>query len=121
VVITTPPGEEAQADYGSGPMVRDPETGKYRRTRLFVLTLGHSRKSVRFSTHDQQTLPLQMRAMREYAAGRSRFRSKKSVRAQQSVSAARICLPRRGGVRSMWCWSGDWIDGAGRSSIWSLR
>jgi hypothetical protein len=23
-------------------MVRDPETGKYRRTRLFVLTLGYS-------------------------------------------------------------------------------
>src|SRR5438128_3180643 len=29
-------------------MVRDPHTGKYRRTRLFVLTLGYSRKSVRF-------------------------------------------------------------------------
>jgi hypothetical protein len=28
-------------------MVRDPSTGRYRRTRLFVLTLGHSRKSVR--------------------------------------------------------------------------
>jgi Transposase len=28
-------------------MVRHP-TGKYRRTRLFVLTLGYSRKSVRF-------------------------------------------------------------------------
>jgi hypothetical protein len=48
VVITTPPGEEAQVDYGSGPMVRDPQTGKYRRRRLFVLTLGSSRKSVRF-------------------------------------------------------------------------
>jgi transposase len=48
VVITTPPGEEAQVDYGSGPMVRDPQTGKYRRTLLFVLTLGYSRKSVRF-------------------------------------------------------------------------
>jgi len=47
VVITTPPGQEAQVDYGTGPMVRDPETGKYRRTRLFVMTLGHSRKSVR--------------------------------------------------------------------------
>jgi transposase len=47
VVIETAPGEEAQVDYGSGPMVRDPESGKYRRTRLFVLTLGHSRKSVR--------------------------------------------------------------------------
>ena len=47
VVITTAPGEEAQVDYGEGPMVREPSTGKYRRTRLFVLTLGYSRKSVR--------------------------------------------------------------------------
>src|SRR5271156_501593 len=39
VVITTAPGEEAQVDYGTGPMVRDPLSGKYRRTRLFVLTL----------------------------------------------------------------------------------
>lgn len=46
-VILTPVGEEAQVDYGSGPMVRDPRTGKYRRTRLFVMTLGYSRKSVR--------------------------------------------------------------------------
>jgi transposase len=46
-VIETAPGEEAQVDYGSGPMVRDPQTGKYRRTRLFVMTLGHSRKCVR--------------------------------------------------------------------------
>jgi transposase len=55
VVITTPPGEEAQVDYGSGPMVRDPQTGKYRRTRLFVLTLGYSRKSVRFLTFRSST------------------------------------------------------------------
>jgi len=46
-VIETAPGEEAQVDYGAGPMVRDPQTGKYRRTRLFVMTLGYSRKSVR--------------------------------------------------------------------------
>jgi transposase len=46
-IILTAPGEEAQVDYGSGPMVRHPETGKYRRTRLFVMTLGYSRKSVR--------------------------------------------------------------------------
>ena len=44
-VIQTAPGEEAQVDYGDGPMVRDPQSGKYRRTRLFVLTLGFSRKS----------------------------------------------------------------------------
>jgi len=40
-------GEEAQVDHGTGPRVRDPKTGKYRRTRLFVLTLGYSRKAVR--------------------------------------------------------------------------
>jgi transposase len=46
-VIETAPGEEGQVDYGDGPMVRDPSTGKYRRTRLFVFTLGYSRKCVR--------------------------------------------------------------------------
>ncbi len=50
-VITTAPGEEAQVDYGEGPMVRDADTGKYRRTRLFVLTLGYSRKAVRLLVH----------------------------------------------------------------------
>jgi len=49
-VIVTAPGEEAQVDYGTGPMVRDPQSGKYRRTRLFVMTLGYSRKSVRLLT-----------------------------------------------------------------------
>ncbi len=53
--IFTPPGEEAQVDYGEGPMVRHPETGKYRRTRLFVLTLGFSRKSVRLLTFKSST------------------------------------------------------------------
>jgi transposase len=47
VIIETRPGEECQVDYGTGPMVRDPDSGKYRRTRLFVLTLGSSRKCVR--------------------------------------------------------------------------
>ena len=44
-MITTAPGEEGQVDYGDGPMVRHPQTGKYRRTRLFVLTLGYSPQS----------------------------------------------------------------------------
>jgi transposase len=55
VVIQTAPGEEAQVDYGSRPMVRDPDSGKYRRTRLFVLTLRHSRKSVRLLVFDSST------------------------------------------------------------------
>jgi transposase len=50
VVIFTAAGQEAQVDYGTGPMVRDPESRKYRRTRLFVMTLGCSRKSVRLLT-----------------------------------------------------------------------
>jgi transposase len=49
-IIITEPGQELQVDYGTGPMVRDPQSGKYRRTRLFVSTLGYSRKSVRLLT-----------------------------------------------------------------------
>jgi len=54
-VIVTAPGEEGQVDYGDGPMVRHPVTRKYRRTRLFVLTLGYSRKSVRLLTFESST------------------------------------------------------------------
>ena len=54
-IIQTPPGEEAQVDYGSGPMVRDPHSDRYRRTRLFVLTLGYSRKCVRLLTFQSST------------------------------------------------------------------
>jgi transposase len=66
-VILTPAGEEAQVDYGSGPMVRDPHTSKYRRTRLFVMTLGYSRKSVRllvFESSAQTWAQLHERAFR---------------------------------------------------------
>jgi transposase len=55
VVITTAPGEEGQVDYGDGPMVRHPQTGKYRRTRLFVFTLGCSRKAVRLLVWQSST------------------------------------------------------------------
>ena len=54
-VILTPPGEESQVDYGAGPMVRDPHSGRYRRTRLFVLTLGYSRKCIRILTFQSTT------------------------------------------------------------------
>ena len=67
VVIQTAPGEEAQVDYGTGPMVRDPLTGKYRRTRLFVMTLGYSRKCVRlllFRSSTQVWAELHERAFR---------------------------------------------------------
>src|SRR5881296_1769709 len=54
-IIVTAPGEEGQVDYGDGPMVRHPGTGKYRRTRLFLFTLGYSRKSVRLLTFASST------------------------------------------------------------------
>ena len=53
-IIVTPPGEEGQVDYGSGPMVGD-GAGRYRRTRLFVLTLGFSRKSIRLLSFRSST------------------------------------------------------------------
>jgi transposase len=55
VIIETRPGEECQVDYGTGPMVRDPDSRKYRRTRLFVLTLGCSRKCVRLLVFKSST------------------------------------------------------------------
>jgi transposase len=66
-VIETAPGEEIQVDYGTGPMVRDAPSGKYRRTRLFVLTLGYSRKSVRllvFGSSSQTWAELHEKAFR---------------------------------------------------------
>ena len=41
------PGEEAQVDYGEGAPTLDPRTGRYRRPRLFVMTLRYSRRSFR--------------------------------------------------------------------------
>jgi transposase len=49
-VILTGPGEESQVDFGAGAMVRGSQTRKYRRTRLFVMVLGFSRKAARFLT-----------------------------------------------------------------------
>ncbi len=66
-IILTAAGEEAQVDYGTGPMVRDPQSSKYRRTRLFVLTLGYSRKSVRllvFRSSSQTWAELHEKAFR---------------------------------------------------------
>jgi transposase len=66
-VIETAPGEELQVDYGAGPMVRHGHSGKYRRSRLFVLTLGYSRKSVRllvFGSSSQTWAELHEKAFR---------------------------------------------------------
>jgi transposase len=41
------PGEECQVDYGEGALTRHPTSGRYRRPRLFVMTLRYSRRSYR--------------------------------------------------------------------------
>jgi transposase len=41
------PGEEAQVDYGEGALTRVPNSDRYRRPRLFVMTLRYSRRSFR--------------------------------------------------------------------------
>ena len=38
-----PPGEVAQVDFGSGPLLPDPVTGKQRKSYFFVMTLTYSR------------------------------------------------------------------------------
>jgi transposase len=79
VVIETAAGEEAQVDYGQGPMVRDPSTGKYRRTRLFVMTLGYSRKSVRlllFRSSTQTWAELHEKAFRRLGGATRLWRAR---------------------------------------------
>ena len=41
------PGEEAQVDYGEGALTLYPTSSRYRRPRLFVMTLRYSRRSFR--------------------------------------------------------------------------
>jgi predicted site-specific integrase-resolvase len=71
----------------------------------------------RVSTHDQQTLPLQMRAMREYAAKRGwtiaiQIKEVGSGAAERELRERLLAAARR--RESMSCWSGDWTAGAGR-------
>ena len=41
------PGEEAQVDYGEGALTRIPGSERFRKPRLFVMTLRYSRRSFR--------------------------------------------------------------------------
>ena len=41
IIIETRIGVECEIDYGTGSMVSDPDTGKHRQARLFVMTLGY--------------------------------------------------------------------------------
>ena len=45
--LETDPGQEAQVAYGEGALTRYPQTGKYRRPRLFVIKLSNSRRTFR--------------------------------------------------------------------------
>ena len=71
----------------------------------------------RVSTNDQQTLPMQNRAMREYAARRGwtiamQVREVGSGAARRE--ARRNCWRPRAVARSTSCWCGGWIAGAAR-------
>lgn len=85
---------------------------------------GHRRKQpktfrvglyARVSTNDQQTLPMQSRAMREYATRRG-WTIALQVREVGSSAGrekpVRNCWRLPVAVRSMWCSYGDWTAGA---------
>jgi transposase len=48
------PGEEVQIDFGSGPLIVEPD-GKRRRTHIFRMVLSHSRKAYSEAVHRQTT------------------------------------------------------------------
>ncbi len=57
VRMETPPGEEAQVDFGYAGLMRDPETERNRRAWAFIMTLSSSRhKFVRFVFHQDTTM-----------------------------------------------------------------
>ena len=71
----------------------------------------------RVSINDQQTLAMQNRAMRDYAARRGwtiavQVREVNSGR--RGEKPARSYWPPRAAGKSTWCWFGVWIAGAGR-------
>jgi transposase len=57
VRIETPPGEEAQVDFGYAGLMYDPEAQKRRKTWAFIMTLSSSRhKFVRFVFHQDTAM-----------------------------------------------------------------
>jgi len=91
---------------------------------------GQSRKAAkmlraglyaRVSTVDQQTLPMQMRALREYASKRG-WTVVEEVREVGSGAVARALRQRLlDAAILMSCWFGDWTAGGGRWPIWCRR
>jgi predicted site-specific integrase-resolvase len=70
----------------------------------------------RVSTNDQQTLSMQSRAMREYAARRGWTVAVqvREVGSGATEKLARNCWRPPAVARSMLCWYGGWTAGAGR-------
>jgi len=89
-VIETAAGEEGQVHYGSGPMVRHTHSGKYRRTRMFVLTPGCSRKAVRLapvSFRESPPTTYATRAQRQAREDAKRHRQREREEAQRLQEA----------------------------------
>ena len=104
-----------------------PRTGSH---RVFGQGAGRRKTSfraglyARVSTHDQQTLPMQNRALREYAARRGWsvvMQVKEVAPARHNAKLASNCWTPHVAERSTPCWCGDWTAGAGRSPTCSPR
>ena len=54
--VETPPGYEAQVDFGEVGLFRDPDTGQMRKTYAFVMTLSFSRKCYAELVFDQKAI-----------------------------------------------------------------
>ena len=54
--IETPPGYEAQVDFGEAGLFRDPDTGEMRKTYVFVMTLSFSRHCYAELVFDQKAI-----------------------------------------------------------------
>jgi predicted site-specific integrase-resolvase len=71
----------------------------------------------RVSTNDQQTIPSQIRALREYAVRRDWTIALQVEEVGSGASERQLWegyWRRRAVARSTWCWYGDWIGGADR-------
>jgi hypothetical protein len=79
----------------------------------------------RVSTNDQQTLAMQNRVMREYAARRGWIIALQAGEVNSGAvrrEARGRLLEAAGRARSTWCWCGGWIVGAAPCRIcWQRR
>ncbi len=63
VRLQFPPGDVAQVDFGSGPVLFESESGKERKTHVFVMTLAYSRHQYAELVWDQ-SVPTWLRCHR---------------------------------------------------------